>query len=148
VTRAIAILIVAFGAALMAEQQGPASPVFTAQQATEGKIAYAKNCASCHMPDLSGNNEIPPLAGKAFMDTWGARSTKDLFDYMSAAMPYGGPSLDTDTYLQVAAYVLQSNGAAAGMEALSASTVASIVRLAAAHETPTAVPASPDHEKK
>ena len=78
------------------------------------------------MPDLSGNNEIPPLAGTAFMETWGARSTKDLFDYMSAAMPYGGPSLSAETYTSIAAYILQSNGAVAGTEALSPSTVAPI----------------------
>jgi len=40
---------------------------------------------------------------------------------MSAAMPYGGPSLSTETWTLIAAYILQSNGAAAGTEALSLS---------------------------
>jgi mono/diheme cytochrome c family protein len=128
-TGASAAAFVVSGVVLIAGPQGPAASVFTAEQATAGKAAYAKNCASCHMPDLSGNNEIPPLAGEAFMSTWGARSTKDLFDYMSAAMPYGGPSLSTETYTVIAAYILQSNGAAAGTEALSPSTVAPIVSL-------------------
>jgi mono/diheme cytochrome c family protein len=138
-----AAAIVASGVVPTAERQSPVASVFTAQQATAGKMAYAKNCASCHMPDLSGNNEIPPLAGKAFMGTWGTRSTKDLFDYMSAAMPYGGPSLSTETYTSIVAFILQSNGAAAGMEALSASTVSSIVSLTAPRVTPPAAPAPP-----
>ena len=128
---ASAAAAVASGVVLIAGQQAPAAAVFTAQQAAAGKVAYAKNCASCHMPDLSGNNEIPPLAGEAFKGTWGTRSTEDLFDYMSAAMPYGGPSLTTETYTLIAAYILQSNGAAAGTEALSASTVARIDSLTA-----------------
>ena len=129
-TGASAAALVASGVVLIGGQ-APAASVFTAQQAAAGKVAYAKNCASCHMPDLSGNNEIPPLAGEAFMGTWGTRSTKDLFDYMSAAMPYGGPSLSAETYTVIAAYVLQSNGAAAGAEALSASTAARIDSLTA-----------------
>jgi mono/diheme cytochrome c family protein len=144
-TGASAAAIVTSGVAVNARQQAPAPPVFTAEQATAGKGAYAKNCASCHLPDLSGDNEIPALAGKAFIGTWGTRSTKDLFDYMSAAMPYGGPSLSTDTYTSIVAYILQSNGAAAGTEALTASTVARIVTLATAHVTPS-VPPPPDRD--
>jgi hypothetical protein len=37
-------------------------------------------------------------------------------------MRYGGPSLSTETCTLIAAYILQSNGAAAGTEALSPST--------------------------
>ena len=141
---ASAAAVIASGVVLIAGQQAPAASVFTAQQATAGKLAYAKNCASCHMPDLSGDNEIPPLAGKTFVETWRTRSTKDLFDYMSAAMPYGGPSLSTETYTLITAYVLQSNGATGGTEALSATTVAPIVSVIA-HVTPPAAagPSSP-----
>jgi mono/diheme cytochrome c family protein len=142
-TGASAAAVVASGVVLIGGQQAPAASVFTAQQAAAGKVAYAKNCASCHMPDLSGSNEIPPLAGEAFMGTWGTRSTKDLFDYMSAAMPYGGPSLSAETYTVIAAYVLQSNGAAAGAEALSASTVARIDSLTARVTPPNPSPSFP-----
>ena len=123
---AIIAAVVAWGGVVRARQQVPAAPVFTAQQATAGKTAYTKNCASCHMPDLSGNSEIPALAGTAFMNTWGTRSTKELFDYMSAAMPYGAPSLSVEAYTTITAYILQSNGAVAGDEALTASTAVRI----------------------
>ena len=111
---ASALLVVSASAVSVAGREDlSAAPVFTAEQATSGKAAYAKHCASCHLPDLSGSNEIPALGGKPFKDAWGARTTKELLDYMSAAMPYGGPSLEVDTYLSILAYILQSNGAAA-----------------------------------
>ena len=113
---------------VLAARQAPAASVFTAEQATAGRAAYAKHCASCHMPDLTGNTEIPPLAGTAFIDTWGTRSTKDLFDYMSEAMPYGAPSLSVESYTSIIAYILQANGGVAGANAL----VASRLRLSAA----------------
>lgn len=128
---ASAMAIVTMGE-VMVTGQTPPPTVFTAQQATAGKTAYARNCASCHMQDLSGNGEVPALAGQAFKDTWGGRTTKDFFDYMSAAMPYGGPSLSVDVYADIEAYILQVNGAMAGSTVLSAETSAPIERLVAA----------------
>ena len=120
-TTSIAATVVS-GVVLIARQV-PTTSVFTAEQATAGRAAYAKHCASCHMPDLTGDTEIPPLAGKAFIDTWGTRSTKDLYDYTSEAMPYGAPSLSVESYTSITAYILQANGGVAGTDALSASTV-------------------------
>ena len=134
---AVAAALVAWSAALVAAgEQAPASAesVFTVKQAAAGKVAYAKSCASCHMPDLSGNSEIPALAGPAFKEMWGTRSTKELFDYMSAAMPYGAPSLTVAEYTSIAAYILQFNGAVAGERELSASTVAQIGSLTGRRE--------------
>ena len=88
------------------------------------------------MPDLSGNSEIPALAGTAFMATWGTRTTKELFDYMSAAMPYGAPSLKEDAYKEIVAFILQFNGAVAGDDAFSATTVVPIISVMAARATP------------
>lgn len=128
---ASAVGIVTMGEVMVAGQGSPPA-VFTAQQATAGKAAYAKNCASCHSPDLSGNGEISALAGPAFMETWGPRTTKQFFDYISAAMPYGQPSLTTEAYTEISAFILQSNGAIAGESALTASTSVEIRGLAAA----------------
>ena len=119
-------------------QSAPAA-VFTQQQVDAGHAAYTLHCAECHMPDLSGNNEKPPLAGQTFMSTWGARTTKELLDYMSGAMPFGGPSLDAETYLALTAYVLQSNGASAGPVALTSSTAVRIGSLPCATSAATAV---------
>jgi mono/diheme cytochrome c family protein len=88
--------------------------VFTVEQAAAGKIAYTRSCASCHMPDLSGGNDAPPLAGPVFRATWRTRTTNDLFEYLSASMPPGSASLSTETYQSITAYILEANGASAG----------------------------------
>ena len=124
------------GAVLAADQPPPPAPVFTAEQATAGKAAFAKVCAACHMPDLSGNNEVPPLAGMVFMDTWGTRTTKELFDYMSAEMPRGGTPQTVDTYLALTSFILQSNGAAAGDAPFTPKTAVEIERVAHAGAQP------------
>jgi mono/diheme cytochrome c family protein len=128
---AAAAALVASGAALVAGQ-APAPAVFTAQQARDGKAAYARSCASCHMPDLSGSNEIPALKGPTFTATWGARTTKDFFDYVSTAMPYSAPSLTTGEYTAITAYILESNGASAGTIPLTAATDVAIDGLVSA----------------
>jgi mono/diheme cytochrome c family protein len=117
--------MVTMGEVMVAGQTSPPA-VFTAQQATAGKAQYAKHCASCHSPDLSGNGEISALAGPTFMETWGPRSTKQFFDYISAAMPYGQPSLTTEAYTEISAFILQSNRAVAGESMLTATTSVSI----------------------
>ena len=127
----VAALVAASSVALAAGQKAGAATVFTIEQAAAGKKAYATSCASCHMPDLSGNNEMPALAGTAFIGTWGSRSTKELFDYMMTSMPYGLPSLSTEAYESITAYILESNGAVAGAQALRASTAVPIASVTA-----------------
>jgi hypothetical protein len=78
------------------------------------------------MPDLSGSNDAPPLAGPIFVSTWRTRSTKDLFEYLSASMPPGGASLSTETYESITAYLLEANGASAGRTGFRATTAAAI----------------------
>jgi mono/diheme cytochrome c family protein len=134
-TAASVAALVASRIVLVAEQPVPAARVFTSEQATAGRAAYAKNCASCHMPDLTGNVEIPPLAGPTFVATWGARTTKDLFDYMSAGMPYGAPSLSMESYEAIASYILQFNGAVAGADSLTPSTAVAISSLIASSKS-------------
>ncbi|MBI3402988.1 MAG: PQQ-binding-like beta-propeller repeat protein [Acidobacteria bacterium] len=106
--------------------QQPATPVFTAEQAATGRAAYQANCASCHLPDLAGRNEAPQLAGANFMNTWRTRTTRDLFEYIQGTMPPNAPGLDATQYLQIATFILQANGAAAGSQALTPTTAAQI----------------------
>ena len=100
--------------------------VFTVEQTAAGKSAYAKGCASCHMPDLSGSNDAPPLAGAVFTATWRARSTKDLFEYLSTSMPPGGSSLSIEAFESITAYILEANGASAGESPFRATTAVTI----------------------
>jgi alcohol dehydrogenase (cytochrome c) len=105
---------------VLAAQQ-PTASVFTSEQAAAGRAAYQANCASCHLPDLAGRNEAPQLAGSNFMNTWRARTTKDLFDYVQT-MPPNAPSLDAAQYLTITTFLLQANGAAAGAQPFTAAT--------------------------
>src|SRR5580704_18603433 len=117
-------LIGAYGVVRLAGQQAalPAGP-FTAAQADAGRAAYATNCASCHNADLSGSGNAAPLAGSVFMGGWNTRSTKDLVGFMQGSMPPNNPGgLTEATYLNIAAFILQSNGARAGNQALTAAT--------------------------
>jgi alcohol dehydrogenase (cytochrome c) len=122
------LLAAGFGLSLTAGQT-PAG-VFTAQQAAAGRTAYQTNCASCHLPDLRGRNEASPLAGPNFLNTWRGKTTRELVEFMSGSMPPGGPTLPAETYLAIAAYLLQANGAAPGAQALAATTAVEIGAIA------------------
>jgi alcohol dehydrogenase (cytochrome c) len=119
-----------------------ASSVFTAPQANAGQVSYQTNCASCHLADLAGQNEAPQLAGVNFRRTWGTRTTKDLIEYMQASMPPGRPSLGADEYVNLAAFILRSNGAAAGAQVLTATTATAIGTVATG-QAPAAAAAAP-----
>ena len=95
--------------------RGQTRPAYSPDQAANGLASYQTNCASCHLPDLAGRNEAPQLAGGNFMNAWGARSTAELITYMKASMPpsnRGG--LSDEVYANIAAFILQANGALAG----------------------------------
>jgi alcohol dehydrogenase (cytochrome c) len=108
-------------AAISGRSQTPAA--YTARQAADGLAAYQANCATCHLQDLAGRNEAPPLAGGNFMSAWGSRTTAELIRYIQATMPpsnRGG--LSDETYANIAGFFLQANGAAPGGSPLTVST--------------------------
>src|SRR5439155_25261245 len=108
----------AFGAIRVAGQQ-QAAP-FTAAQATAGAAAYQTNCATCHQPDLKGQGTAPALAGPEFIGGWGTRTTRDLLTFIQLTMPPASPgALGADTYANITAFILQSNGARAGTQTLT-----------------------------
>jgi len=111
---AAAVALTGVGTGVVASQKEAAAAIFTAEQATTGKAAYGRSCGACHMPDLGGTPDAPPLAGSGFLDTWRPRTTKELFDFVSGTMPPGGSSMNAETYAAILAYVLQSNGAVPG----------------------------------
>src|SRR5687768_7033832 len=120
------VLLALVASVQLTGNQGQGPSVYTAAQATAGQASYQANCASCHQPTLAGQNEAPPLAGANFMNTWRARTTKDLIDYMAATMPPGRPSLAEEEYVNLAAFILQFNGATPGTQPLALATAAPI----------------------
>ena len=92
--------------------------VYTADQATRGKLQYQTSCSVCHSPDLSGG-EGRPLRGDVFMRDWIDKDLRDLFD-RSKTMPLGAPgSLADDVYLEILTYLLQTNAFPAGTAELT-----------------------------
>src|SRR6202035_3386912 len=122
---AAACAVLGIGGIALKGQTPTTTPVFTVQQAAAGRAAYQDKCAGCHMPDLAGRNEAPPLAGANFMSAWRTRTTAALIDYVQT-MPPGGADLSLDTYLSVAAFILQSNGASPGPQALTPTTAVAL----------------------
>jgi len=107
-------------AMLVSGQQPAAGAPFTAEQANAGRAAYQNNCAGCHGADLMG---YPPLAGPGFIGSWSTRNTRDLFGLIQTTMPSDRPgSLPADTYVNIVAFILQSNGRTAGTQPLTATT--------------------------
>lgn len=124
------IVAAAAGVILVQAQQRPAGP-FTAAQASAGRTAYQENCSGCHLPDLVGRNEAPPLAGGNFMNTWGGRTTRELLALIQTTMPPGSPgALGPDVYAEIAAFILESNGATPGSQPLTVTTAVTISSIA------------------
>jgi len=76
---------------------------------------YQIHCATCHLSDLSGRNEAPPLAGGKFLSLWESRTTSELLRYVQTDMLPSNPrGLSEETYTNLVAFFLQGNGPAAG----------------------------------
>ncbi len=135
-----------FGVAIAAQQPARTAP-YTAEQANAGRAAYQVNCASCHLPDLKGSNEAPPLAGGNFVNTWRNRTTSDLFNRIRNTMPVNNPgSLGEQDSVNIAAFILQANGALPGAQALTPATlvpIGAVVGGGGASQDSAAVPAAP-----
>ena len=104
---------------------------FTQAQATAGRAAYATNCGGCHLANLAGVGEQPPLAGPGFMSAWGRRTPKELYDDIRAQMPYGrAGSLDAATYQNIVAFILSANSAHPGAKPFDGSATLRISTIA------------------
>ncbi len=118
-----AIAAASCGVLISFAQQRPAGP-YTQAQASAGRATYQTYCVSCHAPDLAGR-EGPQLAGPNFFAQWGQRTAGELVSYIRLTMPPGGSALPGDSYVNLAAFLLDANGAQAGTQPLTdASAVA------------------------
>src|SRR5229473_2730073 len=99
----------------------------TAGLAAAGRAIYQATCASCHLPDMRGSNEASPLAGSNFLNTWRNRAVSQLFNKIKDTMPVSNPgSLGEQDALNLVAYILETNGAPAGTQALTPAAAALI----------------------
>lgn len=112
-----------------AGQQSSVTPSFTAEQARAGQPVFQANCATCHGADLSGGPYAPPLAGRGFADGWSKRSVRDLIESIRTMPPTNPRMFDDDARLNLAAYILQVNGMAAGPARLMPTAAAALASL-------------------
>jgi len=97
-------------------------PAFTQEQVQRGQSIYQKNCQDCHGTTLD-NGEFggAPLKGSYFRQHWGSGDVSGLFGYLNALMPADRPGqLSAQSYTDLTAFLLSSNGYAAGTEELTA----------------------------
>ncbi len=88
------------------------SGVFAEDQAAKGKDVYLGQCQSCHTAIDFTNAE--------FKAKWTGKPLAEFFTYLVENMPESEPgALSRDQYAQVTAYILQLNGAPAGVTPLS-----------------------------
>ena len=98
--------------------------VFSAAQAERGRASYVAACGYCHKDDLSGGGgdepgQSPPaLVGSDFLADWRGASVAALVGTITATMPLERPKLEPQTYVDIAAYMLQMNGAWPGVTEL------------------------------
>ena len=117
-----------FAAAVLASQslqllhaQSNNVATYTAAQANAGRTAYSQSCASCHGPNIDDGEFAPPLKGSAFTQKHAGKPVGELIDYISTKMPPGNPgTLGRSAYTEIAAFILQQNGVAAGTAELPA----------------------------
>ena len=117
--------------------------LYTQAQAERGKPLYAQHCASCHGQNLEGTPSSP-LAGERFMAKWNDRTLDEFYYLTKTQMPYGKPdSLSVPQYLDIVAFMLASNGYAAGARELVADAGLKQIKLKRPAGAPVAAAAAP-----
>jgi mono/diheme cytochrome c family protein len=152
------LLAAVFGSGLLVLTGQQATPlsVFTLAQAEAGRAAYENTCGKCHTSTLLGRKgdpgELPPvsslsasyrefigprgfvapLAGRSFIDRWGAKTASQLIArFQETVVSFPPEGMNDETTVNITAYVLQVNGAKAGSRPLTRTTdaiVSSITR--------------------
>ena len=103
--------------------------MFTAAQAQRGNDAYQASCSSCHGSDLRATDaEAVDLTGSAIRAQWNGKTLEERFERIRDTMPLGNANtLGDKTYMDILAFILQSNDFPAGSQELVAETAKAIV---------------------
>jgi mono/diheme cytochrome c family protein len=120
----VAVVVTLPYAAPVRAQEPQLAPAFTAEQAERGQTAYRSSCQDCHGTTLD-NGEFggPPLKGGYFGGRWGNGTVAALYGFMSVAMPPDRPGLlNPQTYADLTAFILSSNGYPPGSKELPVDT--------------------------
>jgi len=135
IKEAVAALAAALlSAALVAAAQDASGPsiwggVFTAAQAQRGNDAYQASCSGCHGSDLHATDpEAVDLTGPAIRAKWNGKTLEERFETIRDTMPPANTNtLGDKTYMDILAFILQSNEFPAGSRELVPETAKAIV---------------------
>ncbi len=116
----------------LSHSQSPMNPAqpdqppvtFTKKQAAAGRTAYRESCASCHLAKLEGEGVVPSLAGVSFDASWRGKAAGTLLFHIRRMPPEGSENAGTlseETYANILAYILISNGFEPGDAAIPSS---------------------------
>jgi mono/diheme cytochrome c family protein len=121
----VTCLVLAMGGAA----QTPATPsvwdgVFTAEQAKRGWQQFQSNCSACHGTELEGTADAKSLKGDRFWTDWKETTVDYMLERISQSMPFSedgslAGTLSEQTYVDVVAHILNTNGFPAGQRELS-----------------------------
>jgi alcohol dehydrogenase (cytochrome c) len=104
-----------------------AEALYIEAQAARGRQAYAQYCVECHHASLRGSAHGAPLIGAEFVTTWSPRNAGELVSFVRTQMATTVPaSAGAEVFTDMAAYLLQANGAPAGAEPLTPDTSTAI----------------------
>jgi len=132
---AIAAVAATFSVVMLTAQAPQPGGGGFAAQAQAGQAIYARSCATCHGAALEGGSNAPDLKSAVFLVQWRPQTTRDLFTTIKASMPPGSEgSLGDEAYLNLTAFILQSNGLTSN-GALAADRALAIASLTPATQT-------------
>ncbi len=135
---AVAVSILCLSLSFVAAQTGTSPQksvrdgVFTAAQAERGRLAYeGTSCVRCHLDTLEGReqggggNGGAPLKGLRFIQDFGESKLSTLVNKMRVDKPNEDPgTLNEQTALDIAAYILLKNDYPAGTAELTSESAA------------------------
>jgi mono/diheme cytochrome c family protein len=126
-----ALAVTLAGHTLLHAQAAPPSPgrsawdgLYTDVQAERGTMVFGQSCARCH---TLAPGTAKSLSGAPFWESYTQRTVGDLLTYLSRNMPNGsGGSLPAQSYNDLVAAILKSNGFPSGGAELTPETAAGV----------------------
>jgi len=105
--------------------------VYSNEQATRGRAAYAAACGKCHGSALEGIS-APALLGDRFFERWREAPIELIYSFIRQSMPptfeaNAGPRVSDRNYLDILTYILKVNGYRAGPSELTSDLLGNVM---------------------
>ena len=136
IVRVLPIVLSAAAGIVVVRGQQTSTPGSLAEQVRAGRAAYLENCSRHATETTSLDSKRRQPCGGPTSRPRGAIGPRAIsWRYIQGSMPPDRSRLGEDTNLAIVAYILDSNGAPAGAQALTAATAQPVGPAAAKKET-------------